>query len=605
MREIFLALTRRYGVDQGRRLTDTILLEATFGAPLNLTFDSLARRVVRADASLTGGANAQTICAAMTVRQILPVGECNQPPHGEVTWYTSADTTIQISDPRPIDALDVEVAIDGVPRGDLQIALIAPDGTRVVLQNPSADRTLGLHATYGVSTLSVEPLEIFHGRSAAGIWKLDVAGSADAVLVSWALAIHFVGDDPFVTRPLVSARRNIAAVAHVAGLNGTNYISDVQLFNNGSRTANVMTIFTRTGSDGTIQFGAVNVVVAPQHVVILNDVVTSVMQSTVTGQLEFSGDIANLVIHSRTYTTASHGTYGESIPSSTDGLVAGDIGTITLLRSTADFRSNIGFAEVAGGSGVVRFRYVDLAGITVGASDYPVVPFTHFQTALLVNAAAMRADVTVRGSAKVLAYGSVVDNRSGDGIYIPAARPLAEDAVVPAAHSAGINGTFWRTDLWTPTGVREDVVTTTGPLFINEPLAGSRTWTASENGTFGEFIAPIPISSGIRSGETLQLIGIEQSSARRTNVGVINVDRASPVGVQLVAYDAAGFEKGRLDVGIGAGQMSQIPLSAITGVALQIGRVSATVISATGAAVAYASVVDNRSGDPYVVIGQH
>jgi hypothetical protein len=50
--------------------------------------------------------------------------------------------------------------------------------------------------------------------------------------------------------------------------------------------------------------------------------------------------------------------------------------------------------------------------------------------------------------------------------------------------------------------------------------------------------------------------------------------------------------------------MSQIPLNAITGVALESGRVSVRVISSTGAAVAYASVVDNRSGDPYVVIGQ-
>jgi len=74
--------------------------------------------------------------------------------------------------------------------------------------------------------------------------------------------------------------------------------------------------------------------------------------------------------------------------------------------------------------------------------------------------------------------------------------------------------------------------------------------------------------------------------------------------VRLIAYDAAGIEKGRLDAGIDAGQMSQIPLTAITGVALPTGRVSVTVISSTGAAVAYASVVDNRSGDPYVVIGQ-
>jgi hypothetical protein len=606
MREIFLALTGRYGVEQGRRLTDTLLLEASFGSPLNLTFDSLARRVVAADATLTGGANAQTICAAMTVRQILPVGYCNQPPHGEVTWYASADTTIQISDSRPIDALSVQVAIDGVPRGDLQIAVVAPDGTRVVLQNPSTDRTLGLHVTYGVSTLSVDPLEILHGRSAAGIWRLEITGNADAVLRSWGLAIHFVGDDPFFARPPASARRNIAAVAHAAGANGTNFISDVQLFNNGSTTANVMTIFTPSGADGSLRFAAVRVVIGPQQTITLSDVVTSAMQSAGTGQLEFSGDTANLVISSRTYTTSPNGTYGESIPSSTDPLVTGDVGTIALLLNSQEFRSNVGFAEVAGGSGVVHFQLVDLVGNTVGAADYPAVPFTHFQTAMPVNFDAVRVDVTVTGTARILAYGSVVDNQSGDGIYIRAARPLAEDSVVPAAHSAGVNGTFWRTDLWTPSGMREDVVATTGllPLFLSEPLAGSRTWTTSANGTFGEFIAQIPVSGGIRTGETLQLIGIEQSSARRTNIGVINVDRAAPVGVRLIAYDAAGNEQGRLETGIGAGQLFQIPLTTVTAAPLQSGRVSVETISATGAAVAYASVVDNRSGDPYVVIGQ-
>jgi hypothetical protein len=424
------------------------------------------------------------------------------------------------------------------------------------------------------------------------------------VLVSWALGIHFIGDAGLSARPLTAAHRNIAVVAHAVGANDTNFVSDVQLFNSGSKTANVLAILTPSGADGSLRFAAVRVVIEPQQMITLSDVVTSVMQSTGTGQLEIDDDITNLVISSRTYTTALNGTYGESIPSSTDSIVAGDVGTITLLRRNDEFRSNIGFAEIWGGHGIAIFKFVDLSGNVVGTAEYPVVPFTHFQTALLMNAAAVRADVTVSGSARILAYGSVVDNRSGDGIYIPAARPLAEDAVVPAAHSAGVNGTFWRTDLWTSTEIREDVVTTTGPLFINEPFAGSRTWTASENGTFGEFIAPIAISSGIRSGETLQLIGIEQSAARRTNVGVINVDRASPVGVRLIAYDAAGIEKGRLDAGIDAGQMSQIPLTAITGVALPTGRVSVTVISSTGAAVAYASVVDNRSGDPYVVIGQ-
>jgi hypothetical protein len=613
MREIFLALTGRYGVEQGRRLTDTILLEATFGAPLNLTFASFARRLLDADSRLTGGVNAQTICASMTVRQILPVGECNQPPRGEVTAYAGDDATIQITDPRAIETLSVSVAIDGVPRGDLRIALIAPDGTRVVLQNPSTDRTVGVHTTYGISALSAEPLETLNGRSAAGSWKLeitDTTGSGAGVLVSWALAIHFVGDVPFISRGsggrFAPPRVYVPAVAHAPGANGTNFVTDVQIFGNSLTTAYASVIFTPSGTDGFKQFTGVRLEIPPGQIVMLNDVVLSVMQTIGTGQLDIESNVTDLVVRSRTYTTSGAGSFGQSIPglSWQEGIAAGDSATILLLRNTPEYRSNIGFAEGYGGPGTAHFTFFDTAGNTIGTADYPVLPFMHFQTPLPVDSPAVRANVTVTGFAHILAYGSVVDNRSGDGIYIPAAKAMAEETVVPAAHSAGVNGTFWRTDLWTPTGIREDVVTTTGPLFINEPFAGSRTWTASDNGTFGEYIAPIPVSSGIRSGETLQLIGIEQSAARRTNVGVINVDRTAPVGVRLIAYDAVGIEQGQLDVGIGAGQMSQVPLTAITSVALPSGRVSVWVISSTGAAVAYASVIDNRSGDPYVVIGQ-
>jgi len=625
MREIFLAVTAVDGIEQGKRLTDTILLEATFGTPLNPTFASMARRLLDADARLTGGANARTICSAMTVRGVLAIGDCDQTPRGEVTWFPSADAgqpiansltaATTVNDSRPIDSLSVAVAIDGVPRGDLQIALIAPDGTRVALQNTSGDRMAGVHTTYGVTTLSAEPLDALRGRSASGTWTLaatDIGGSGAGVLISWALVIRFAGDEPLTTRPLsVGERREIAAVAHAPGVNGTNFVSDVQIFNGGASTANVTAIFTPSGADGTTNFAAMKLEIAPQQVVALNDVVTAVMQAAGTGQLDFSGDVENLIVSSRTYNSTAAGTFGQSIPSISpdEAIGAGDLATITLLRRNIDFRSNIGFAEVAGRSGTARFTFLDSAGNTVGTADYPVVPFSHFQTALLMDA--VRADVTMIGNGRIAAYGSVVDNHSSDGMYIPAARALAAERVVPAVHSQGLNGTFWRTDIWTTTGLattlQEDVVPaqTFVPLFITAAIAGSRTWTPTDNGSCGEFIPVMPTSVAIHVGESpLQLIGIEQSVARRTNIGVINVDRAAPVGVRVTVYDGGGRVRGRFDQGILPAQMFQIPLSAISAGSLQNGRVTVEAFSAGGAAVAYASVVDNRSGDSYVVIGR-
>src|SRR5262249_61392201 len=119
-------------------------------------------------------------------------------------------------------------------------------------------------------------------------------------------------------------------------------------------------------------------------------------------------------------------------------------------------------------------------------------PFSHAQVAMTPNGEGIRADVSVEGSGRVLSYASVVDNVSGDAMFIPAARDRS--GFIPVIHSPGVNGTLWRTDIWltkTPgaTTILRDFLHTDGLTYTsagdNSTLFTSRTWTVGSNGSYG------------------------------------------------------------------------------------------------------------------------
>ena len=577
LREIFMKL--------GKRTTDTVVLEGTFGVPTGPSYALMAQKLLSADRALSGGANLGVICSAMTARGILTSADCTPAPRGELTFFQSPEhgasgasiaSTIAIADSRTIERINVNVAISG----DAQVALVGPDGTRAKLQS----------------------LDGFRGRSAAGIWTLAVTASEPVTLRSWSLAIQFAGDVPLAARPAAAAGQQqfIAAVAHAPGANGTTFITDVRLFNRGSSAANVTAIFTPTGADGRVNFAAVKIVIQPLQIVVVDDIVQSLMQSSGTGQLHIVGASDQIVTNSRTYTPSASGTFGQLVSSAvaSESIGAGDAPlSIPGLENTDGFRSNIGFAEVNGAAGEVHVRFFDAAGTPVGDEVYGIAPFGHVQTRVNPTGEALRAEVRVVGGGRVLAYGSMIDNLSGDAIFIPAAR--VRQGFIMAIHSPGVNGTLWRTDVWFSrisggATLLRDYLHIDGISWgfagnANE-LVTTRTYTTSGRGTFGQFVPP-----GTPSSDPAMLIGIENDSQFRTNIGCIAPAAST---VRFIAYDAAGNEVWRSDVA--AQGLTQFPFP----VPLAIGRVTAEVI-AGGPVVPYASVVDNVSGDPTFISAQY
>jgi subtilisin-like proprotein convertase family protein len=664
LREIFMTMTSRYGADAGKRMCDTIVLEGTFGAPPNPSFAAMAKKLIEADVEINHGSETAAICSAMTTRGILQASDCSSAPRGELTIIPAGDHGVAIPDNEPngltlrttvtdarsIEKLYVGVDITHTSRGDLQLTIVAPDGTSAVLLRPSIDRTANVQVTYGLDAQPADPLDVFHGRSAAGEWKLivqDLRPRDSGSLMSWSLQIQFSGDLPLASRPIAfGARRFIPVVAHVAGANATNFATDVRILNRSNATQRPMLVFTRTGENGAQNFAAVKIELAPHATMALDDIVSQTMrQPAAGGNLDIVGDSNALVVTSRTFTTADTGTYGQSIPAIlTTNALAADGGVrhlIPVVRNAA-FRSNYGFSEVGGGSGTVRFSFFDANGNKLADRDETAQPFTHRQTVADIDNVA-RAEVRViAGDARVIPYASMIDNVSGDPTYIEAQQ--AVDAIpsllfAPAIHADGVNGTAWRTDV-TVAGIADSQAalqfnhdfqsftvapgeTVAFPDYVaslfheagsgllvltlfnhGSIVAATRTWTNSDHGSYGVGIPPIPAAAARAPGDpAMDVIHLESSAAFRTNIGLMEVGGKNTTA-RVIVYDAAGRELTRRDIDVSANSVLQMSLRSLFSDDVYDARITVENIGQSGRVFAYGSVNDNRSGDPIFIGAQ-
>jgi hypothetical protein len=295
----------------------------------------------------------------------------------------------------------------------------------------------------------------------------------------------------------------------------------------------------------------------------------------------------------------------------------------------------------------VRATFYDALGTTLGQSDWTVVPFQHTQTLVTFPGVARAALQVVSGEARVLGYASVVDNHSGDAVYIsaiPHNRVVAQPPAVitlllPVIRSAGVNGTEWRTDLTiaNPSVVPAQVAVRlepNGPAPVQTLAAGqalriddvlqslgvsnglavvsmggfgiiytSRTWTGGSNGSFGVGIDPVAQGTGAGPFQDAVIAHVESSAAYRTNIGLLETNGAVATARVLV-YGPAGNELGREDVALAAHGVTQVPLSGIVAGNVFGGRVTVQVVAGTGHVFAYGSIVDNSTGDPVYISGQ-
>ena len=234
---------------------------------------------------------------------------------------------------------------------------------------------------------------------------------------AYASVVDNITQDPIYIQARASESGNaltIPVVGRAPGANGTFWRSDITLYNPSSNT--VTFTLRYAGATKTLTLGA-------NDTTVLSDVLSQFGHTSSSGALQVTWSSSSIgpVVTSRTYTTAANGgTYGQSIDPVAEFarrvFVPG-------LRNDGSYRSNIGF--VNGGSETESFAVMLLspAGTELARKNVTLAAGQQMQTAVtaLFPNASLQAGFTLQAegdsNAKLFAYGSMVDNASGDPVF--------------------------------------------------------------------------------------------------------------------------------------------------------------------------------------------
>jgi len=367
------------------------------------------------------------------------------------------------------------------------------------------------------------------------------------------------------------------------------------------------------------------------------------------------------MVSSRTYNTASDGTYGQYIPGQALAEAVRGRATATLIQLEHDtrFRTNTGVANPTNDTLVVAVDLFDGAGRLLGQELLSIPPWGHHQANGIFAGVAGQGVTdayavvsTTNAQAVYFTYASVVDNVSGDPVYVGPTGFTDGVLWIPAsAHVAGANDTNWRTDLEGITGgatsytvellaagenndtprsaVRafgdapcerigdalDELFTFsgTGALRITPSggvlAATSRTYNDLGDRTFGQFIPAVADEDTVVWGEGAHLIQLAHSPDRsvgyRTNLGFVNTTGV-PINLMVDLYAGDGTHLHHIDLTLQPYEYRQDNdiFARATDSALDDAFITVSTTTGEARYLVYASVVDNRSGDPVFVPGR-
>ncbi len=226
----------------------------------------------------------------------------------------------------------------------------------------------------------------------------------------------------------------VLASAHVAGAAGTDWRTDMEVHNPGTvQAAFTVALLQRGVANTSPQTQSFNL--AAGRSVRYTDVLLSMFGFSGAAVLRISATQGVVSAASRTYNQVTNGTYGQFIGGvpALRAIGTGEHGRIVQLTHNraagSGFRTNVGLANVVGTTTVVRVELYSANGTKLGQADYSLAPYMYIQVDRIFESVTA-GDVedgyvivsTTTAGGRFLAYASVVDNRTGDPIYIPASR---------------------------------------------------------------------------------------------------------------------------------------------------------------------------------------
>ncbi|HEX9459424.1 MAG TPA: hypothetical protein VGA84_09790 [Thermoanaerobaculia bacterium] len=230
------------------------------------------------------------------------------------------------------------------------------------------------------------------------------------------------------------------------GSNGSHWQTELTLHNTSASTITATLTFHDTAGAG----GTATVDVAPRATVSIADIVASRFgRSSGTGAIEVTFDSAfaqKLTVSSRTFNKSDSGEFGQDIPA-VDATNVPDAGSIVVLSgpsSATDAHLNFGVYAVSAAS--VQWELLRADGTIAASKEVSYAAGSQIQYSSGVETFfsnlpqdndTVHAIVT---NGRALAYGSIVNNASGDPTYVPGVLARADLRINFAGVDFGDNG---------------------------------------------------------------------------------------------------------------------------------------------------------------------
>lgn len=273
----------------------------------------------------------------------------------------------------------------------------------------------------------------------------------------------------------------IPGAAHVAGSNNTVWRTDLELRSVSTEAARVRIDLLRKNRDNTTHPSAV-VDVAAGTARRFEDVLETVFDFAGSATLRLSTQSGKTRATSRTYNLTTDGTYGQFIGASSQGdaFEFNRDATLIQLSSSPDrvqgFRTNIGLVNL--GDFPINMevdlhhadtRFLGRIETTLEPFDYQQIDdaFGKVNPAPVDDGFAIVRAITF--GARYLTYASVIDNRTGDPVYIPGLATGSGSAQTPTPETPTPTPAISPTPTFTPTPTLTSsvVVTTTDDETFN------------------------------------------------------------------------------------------------------------------------------------------
>ncbi|MEJ5166709.1 MAG: hypothetical protein WHV67_06750, partial [Thermoanaerobaculia bacterium] len=228
---------------------------------------------------------------------------------------------------------------------------------------------------------------------------------------------------PAIKEGALTPTQHFAVAAHTPGAEGTIWRTDLRIFNPSDDSQEITLTFTEKNQSfiKTIEIDG-------KATLKYNDVINELFQLQQNhGLLTISGN-PGVISTSRIYNTLGEAkTYGQFVPSSIihKPININQSQFILHMSSNASFRTNLGFTEVAGRPATVEVALYNSNGTEIGKGTFNISAYEQKQINRIFevfNAGEIEngyAKVTVlSGQGSVLTYASVVDNLTGDAIFV-------------------------------------------------------------------------------------------------------------------------------------------------------------------------------------------